>query len=635
LTYSGIIENETLTNFLKMKTIYVFQIILFICCQGIALSAQVKIPQESLVAYYPFDSDFNDHSGNNYNGKVKEALLTGSVNKACYFNGRNASIEVPNVEPLKTVKQLTISCWICPFSAKAYDSWICKANDRKNNSQWRLSFSQKCTKQVQLVIYNTDWVEYNFDFKFDPKKWYHMVYLIDNIEHKATIYIDGKSFSKFTIADLKTSGGPLLMGYQMDDKTFYNGMLDETLIYNRILNDKEILGLYDNFKNTEKANVEVIKTASFSQDAQYLNLRMDTLDKLMWNKVHAHSLAGVEYLVANKTNVFHHQAVGYRDMEKTDTLQKSSLFRIACTARPFTVISVLMLAEKGLISLNDPISKYIPEFREMKVLSKDGPQKLVKANREITIYDLLVGQSGIDYIPEYYQNAGVFADTNSLKNVVTKIASIPLAYQPGEGYGYGFTTVPDFLVEVVTGKPFNEFLKQNLFIPLEMFDTDFFVPNEKRNRFVTSYTFDHGKLTLMDTANCKNLKNNVLPHTVSMVSTAMDYLKFARMLLNKGRYKNKTIISEKYVELMTSNHLPDNLLGSNSQVSDRGWGMFGWVANECTQNFPAGTYGKDGGNWTSLFWIDKENELIGIIFLQTNRNYSIIPDFYKAVYNKK
>jgi CubicO group peptidase (beta-lactamase class C family) len=85
---------------------------------------------------------------------------------------------------------------------------------------------------------------------------------------------------------------------------------------------------------------------------------------------------------------------------------------------------------------------------------------------------------------------------------------------------------------------------------------------------------------------------------------------------------------------MTSNHLPDNLLGSNSQVSDRGWGMFGWVANECTQIFPAGTYGKDGGNWTSLFWMDKENELIGIIFLQTNRNYSVISDFYKTIYNK-
>jgi CubicO group peptidase (beta-lactamase class C family) len=215
---------------------------------------------------------------------------------------------------------------------------------------------------------------------------------------------------------------------------------------------------------------------------------------------------------------------------------------------------------------------------------------------------------------------------------------MPLVHQPGEGYQYGFTEVLDYLVEVVSNTPFNEYLNKNLFLPLEMYDTDYYVPKEKINRFVSVYSFDYnqGKLQLIEKAeNSRNIDMTTPFHTIGFVSSISDYLKFAQMLLNKGRYKDKTILSEKSVELMTSNHLPDILLGTDPTVSNRGWGMFGWVANENTWDFPENTYGKDGGNWTSLFWMDKKNELIGIIFLQTNNNYSVIPDFYKMVYNQK
>jgi CubicO group peptidase (beta-lactamase class C family) len=171
-----------------------------------------------------------------------------------------------------------------------------------------------------------------------------------------------------------------------------------------------------------------------------------------------------------------------------------------------------------------------------------------------------------------------------------------------------------------------------------MFDTDYYVPKEKINRFVSFYNIDwnDGKLKLTESAeNSKNSLKTTPLNTISMVTTVPDYLRFARMLLDKGKYKGKTILSEKNVDLMTSNHLPDNLLGTDPNISNRGWGMFGWVANDYTEDFPSGTYGKDGGNWTSLFWMDKSNELIGIIFLQTSNNYSVIPDFYKAVYHLK
>jgi CubicO group peptidase (beta-lactamase class C family) len=623
-----------------MKTINVLQIVLIICFWGTLANAQnKKIPSSGLVAYYPFDGDFNDHSGNNFNGKVAGAELVGSKNKACFLNGGNSFIEVSGVEPLKTVKELTISCWINPFSVKQWASWISKANDNGNNSQWRLSFTEKCANQVQLTIFNNNWTDYDCDYKIEMKKWYNVVCLINNVEHKASIYINGKNIKTFAIGEIIPSDGPLRMGYQFDDHTFYCGLLDEILIYNRLLTENEIQGLYNSFKNTEKADVNQIKTNrrfSDSSKPQFSSAQLDSLDKLMWSKVRTNSLAGVEYLIANKNSIIHHQAVGFRDVEKMDTLRKNSLFRIACTARPFTTVAVLMLAEKKLLSLNDPISTYIPEFREMKVVSNDSSKKLINAKREITIYDLLVGQSGIGYIPEYYQKAGVFTDSKSLKEATLKISAMPLAHQPGEGFQYGYTTVLDYIVEIVSKLPFNEFLRQNLFDPLDMYDTDFFIPKEKINRLAPIYSFEQGNLRLVEKPeNSKNVDRTSPLHEIGLVSTPSDYLKFARMLLNNGRYKDKTIISKKSVELMISNHLPDNLLGTDTNVSNRGWGMFGWVANENTRDFPEGTYGKDGGGWTSLFWMDKKNELIGIIFLQTNYNYSVIPDFYNIVYDTK
>ena len=146
-------------------------------------------------------------------------------------------------------------------------------------------------------------------------------------------------------------------------KTFFYGLLGETLIYNRLLTESEIHGLYTDFLNTRKATTDLTRVNLYKHQTEihtnnlqgwevdhtnmnFSSSALDSLDNLMWNKVHSHTLAGVEYLIADKSRVIHHQAVGYRDLDKLDTLQKNSLFRIACTSRPFTVVSVLMLARR-------------------------------------------------------------------------------------------------------------------------------------------------------------------------------------------------------------------------------------------------------------------------------------------------
>jgi CubicO group peptidase (beta-lactamase class C family) len=598
--------------------------------------AQLHIPQNGLIAYYPFTSDLKDWSGNNYNGKATEAMLVGIKNKSCFFNGKNAFIEVSGIEPLAKVNQLSISCWICPFVAKQYDSWISKANDSRSNSQWRLSFGEACANQLQLTIYNTNWTNHDADFKFEMNHWYHITYLIDNTGHRANIYVNGQKIKSFEIGEILASDAPLFMGFQDDNNSYYCGLLDEAIFYNRLLTETEIGELYNDFKKADKVGPKDINTIELpASHPMITKSQLDSLDNQMHNMVLSKSLAGVEYMLADRDKVIHHQAIGYRNVERMDTLQKNSIFQIACAGRPFTAAAILMLAEKGLISIHDPISKYIPQFREMKVLKKGTTNELEIANREITIYDLLAGQSGIDYIAAYYDSMGVFTETKNLKEVVMKIASIPLVCQPGEGYQYGFTSILDYLIEVVTKSSLNDFLKKNLFYPLGMNDTEYYVPKEKINRLVSTYEYDQGRIKLIeDAANCGNTKEGTPYQNLSIVSTPGDYLQFARMLLNKGMHNGKAILSETSVDQMISNQLPDDLLGSDSNISNRGWGMFGWVANKYTYDFPAGTYGKDGGDWTSLFWMDPENEIIGIIFLQTLRNYEVIPDFYNMVYLK-
>ena len=359
--------------------------------------------------------------------------------------------------------------------------------------------------------------------------------------------------------------------------------------------------------------------------------KLDKIEKLMQGKIQENSLAGVEYILANKHGIIDHKAIGYLNFDNRDTLKKRSLFRIYCTAHPFKVAATLLLVDRGLLSIDDPLSKYIPEYKNMKVLSDDSAQKPVPAKREITIYDLLTGQSGIGTDPDFFKMHGIYRDS-SLKHDVLKIAEMPLQKQPGEGFQYGTSlNVLTYLIELISETPYHEFLRNNLLLPLEMYDTDFFIPAEKTHRFGSMYTYDRKekKLDLYeDWQNSAFIKEPMVYHgNAHIISTPSNYFNFAEMMLNKGMFRGKKILSPKYINLMITNHLPDSIIGTNWHVRDRGWGMGGWVDKN-------GRYGKTGGDNISLFWLDKKNEIIGIIFHNTGGNYSILNDFMDEVYKK-
>lgn len=231
-------------------------IALAISFTGILVNAKNKISQDSLIVYYPFNNDFNDHSGNNYNAKVNGSVLTGTKNKACFFDGINDYIEIQGVETLNTVKQLTVSCWIKPMKAERYVPWISKANEDNRKSQWRLCFGPDARNEVSFVFHNGEWNDYNFLFQFEMNRWYHVLYLIDNMNHTASIYIDGKNIKAFDIGELSTSHGSLFIGCQNGAKSFYQGLIDEILIYNRLLKESEIEKLYNQLNNSVKAKAD-------------------------------------------------------------------------------------------------------------------------------------------------------------------------------------------------------------------------------------------------------------------------------------------------------------------------------------------------------------------------------------------
>lgn len=328
---------------------------------------------------------------------------------------------------------------------------------------------------------------------------------------------------------------------------------------------------------------------------------------------------------------------GEADKEKHIPMQSDTIFRCYSMTKPITSVAVMTLVEKGALSLSDPASKYLPGFKDQKVYTENG---LVPVNREVTIQDLLDMTAGVVY-PDASFPAGAIMDeiqadfydkqakgektptTYELANIIGKQ---PLAHQPGERWLYGFCAdVLGAIVEVVSGKRYIDYLKETIFEPLGMTDTDFYVPEEKQHRFMQFYQYMPETQTL-DPCTWQHL---CLSHMhlkqptfesggAGLVSTVDDYSKFACMMLGKGTYQGVRILGRKTVEWMTTNHLNEQQLQGFDWEALKGYGygnlMRVMTHTELSESIGSnGEFGWDG--WLGSYVAMDPQEDLAIVYV--------------------
>ena len=389
--------------------------------------------------------------------------------------------------------------------------------------------------------------------------------------------------------------------------------------------------------------------------------RLARVDAALKPYIDNKQLAGAVVAIARKNKTVYMKSFGAADIDSNKAMTDDAIFRIASMTKPVTSVAVMMLYEEGKFLLDDPIAKFIPEFKEPKVLSADGTT--VPAKREITIRDLLRHTSGISYrfwgkpVAEVYEKAGIFdglAPTEgTIADMTKRIAAQPLHSQPGEAFEYGLNTdVLGYLVEVISGMPLDRFFKERIFNPLKMPDTQFYVSDAQRNRVVSLYTpGEKGGLAKSPDAPTRwgqLIFSPAVPYGTQrtyfsggggLTSTARDYLRFTQMFLNGGQLDGKRLLSRKSVELMAMNHIGDISVwtyvppGAAGNLGDK-FGLGFGVRSDVGMN-ELGSTGEYmwAGIFNTRFWIDPKEKLSIVMMGQIiPRNPDIEAKVHAAVY---
>src|SRR6478736_4062415 len=332
----------------------------------------------------------------------------------------------------------------------------------------------------------------------------------------------------------------------------------------------------------------IVSLVAFAQDLpsakpDTVGLSGDRLERIagaVQRNVDDKRIAGAVTLVVRRGKVAWYKAQGMSDREASKAMPTDAMFRICSMTKPITSTAVMMLYEEGRFLLDDPVSKYLPEFKNPKVLVKraSGETYTIPAAKEITIRDLLRHTSGITYqwnedLGSAYEKAevpsGLLQFDGTIGDGVKHLAGLPLLFNPGERFEYSLgVDVLGRLVEVVSGKPLDEFFRTRIFEPVGMKDTYFFPPDNKLNRLATAYTYyaDKGLNRFPDTPIREGSfvysadypsrgPKKLFSGGAGLVSTAMDYAKFCQMMLDEGKVGNTRLLSRKSVELMTHDQL--------------------------------------------------------------------------------
>jgi len=333
--------------------------------------------------------------------------------------------------------------------------------------------------------------------------------------------------------------------------------------------------------------------------------------------------------------------LGSADIERGKPLKADSLFRIYSMTKPITSVAFMMLVEEGKVSLDDPVHRFIPAWRDLGVFQAgvQGAFQSKRATEPMRMLDLLRHTAGLTYGFQQRTNVdaayrklkldGIDSD-GGLQDFVDRLGTVPLEFSPGEAWNYSVATdVLGYLVEKISGQPFDAFLKSRIFDPLKMVDTSFFVPESQRARFTACYTLTpSGKVVLQDDPEKSRYLTDpsVKSGGGGLVSTADDYMRFCRMLLNGGELDGARLLSPKTIRLMTINHLPggkeltelSKSLFSEAVFEGLGFGLgFAMTVDQArTKNI--GSHGEYfwGGMASTAFWIDPVEDLAVVFMTQ-------------------
>ena len=361
-------------------------------------------------------------------------------------------------------------------------------------------------------------------------------------------------------------------------------------------------------------------------------------------------IAGCSARIMRNDEVLFEESFGYADIESKLKMSADTIFPIASMSKVITVAGIMQLYEQGLFKLWDPVSKYLPGFKNPKIAREkpDGSYEIVDAKGEVTMRQLFTMTSGVPYgwadtaagririekEKEWMSNPLSFPGTVGYVNLV---GQLPLAFEPGERWMYGFSIdVLGAVIEVLTGKSLGEYLKENVFDPLGMTDTGFFVPADKLDRIATLYNINEGMKP--SDRGAPTSKPEFESGGGGMFSTVRDYSRFAQMLLHGGTLDGVRILGRKTIDLISTDHLTPEQRRSDNWDTQRGYG-YGLGVRVMTNpelagiNGSVGEWGWDGafGNW---FCVDPKENLT-CVYLTTNRpgeHYRFIPKLMASMY---
>ena len=407
-----------------------------------------------------------------------------------------------------------------------------------------------------------------------------------------------------------------------------------------------------------------------SQENKLNNEALSGIDEVINNEINNNNIPGAVVLVGNHKEIIFQNAYGIKNPETNESFKKNDIFRIASMTKAITSFAILKLWEKGKIGLDDPVHKYIPQFASVEILDSfnenDSSFTTKKRINDITIRHLLTHTSGIGYDfidgnpyikaiyhkkKQSFMKYGVlcFCDQDvTIGESIEKLSGVPLHHQPGEKYTYGIgLDVLGYVIEIVSGKPLDVFFKEEIFDPLEMNDTYFYIPKEKENRLVPVLTFNSGLSYNNNLQNDKKGEWSIFEDErfnvnypiegekkffaggCGLSSTVQDYYNFLSLFINDGRFKENQIISKSTNDMIFKNQLSDDFNNSIGLV-------FGITRNEDSWFDKKGRAGvlHWGGYWNTNFFADPHNKIIGLIYKQTqNTNEDSWGKFRDVIYS--